>query len=159
MTAFWSVVEVRRRGARVVAPAPRRVVDDHRGGRGLGLRPERLGQRAHQLAQRGLELGRGRRRRAGHEEQGAGLGRVQPAEVGAGAADELPAAVAALAGVDGHAGHAERLEVAAGGALRHLELLGDLRRGDLAARLEEHEDGHQPVGAHRPILAHKPVTR
>ncbi len=74
--------------------------------------------------------------------------------------DELPAAVAALVvSRTGHAGHARGLEVSAGGALRYLELLGDLGRGDLPARREEHEDGHQPVGAHRPILAQAPFTR
>ena len=48
---------------------------------------ERLGQGPHELAQRGLDLGRRRRRRAGHEEQGPGLGRVEPAQVGAAAAE------------------------------------------------------------------------
>ena len=91
------VVEMRWRGAWVPALAPRRVVDDHRGRRRLRLRAERLGQRPHELPERGFELGRGRRRRPGHEEQRVGLGGVEPAEIGAGATDELPAAVAALA--------------------------------------------------------------
>ena len=87
-----------------------------------------------------------------------GLGRVQPAQIRAGAAHELPAAVATGAGVDRHAGDSERLQVPAGGALGHLELGRDLGRGHLAALLEQQEDGHEAVGTHDPILAWNPVT-
>ena len=58
------------------------------------------GRARDELAQRGLHLGSGRRRRAGDEEQGPGLGGGEPAQVGAAAAEQLPAAVAALLGVD-----------------------------------------------------------
>ena len=43
-----------------------------------------------------------------------------------------------------------------GGPLRDLELGRDLGRGDLPARLQVHEDGHEPVGAHVRILARNP---
>ena len=50
----------RRPGRRRAAPFVR--VDDDRGRRGLRVGAERFGQRAHELAQRGLQLGRRRRR-------------------------------------------------------------------------------------------------
>ena len=59
--------------------------------------------------------------------------------------------------VHGQAGHAERFEVAAGRALRHLELGRHLGRGHLATRLEEQENGHEPVGAHAGMFADKPA--
>ncbi len=93
-----------------------------------------------------------RRRRPGDEEQRPGLGGGEPAQVGAAAARQLPPAAAALAGVDRQAGHPERLEVAAGRPLRDLELGGHLGRRDLPARLEQQEDGHQPIGAHGTMI-------
>ena len=74
----------RRPGPGRLVPARR--IDDDGARRRLRRVPERLGQRPHQLAQRRPHLGRGRRRRAGHEEQGPGLGGVEPAEIGAAAA-------------------------------------------------------------------------
>ena len=126
---------------------------DHDGRRRrLGGLPEVLGQRSHQLAERGLHLGGGRRRPR-HEEQGASLVGGEAAEVGATTTEELPASVAALPGVDRQAGHAQRLEVPTGRALAHLELGGHLGRGHLPARLQEQQDGHQPIGSHDAILA------
>ena len=93
----------------------------------------------------------GRRRsrgRAGNQEQGAGLTRGQPGQVGAGAAHEAPAAASALHGVHGHPGHGQGVEVAAGGALGDLQLSGDLCCCHLLALLQQEEDGHQPVGSH-----------
>ena len=87
-----------------------------------------------------------------HEEQGAGLVGGQAAQVGATATGQLPASVAALPGVDRQAGHAQRLQVPARRALAHLELGGHLGRGDLPARLQEQQDGHQPIGSHGAIL-------
>ena len=58
------------------------------------------GQRPHQLAQRRLGLAGDRRRRPDEQEQRLRLGGGQPAEVGAGAADERPAAAAAGLRVD-----------------------------------------------------------
>ena len=149
-------LQLRGRGAGVVRSAPIGRVHDDCGGCRLGVGSERFGEGAHQLAQRGLDLGRRGRRRARDEEQGTGFGRRQAAEIRAGAADELPAAVAARLRVHGHAGHAEGFEVSPRGALRHLELGCDLGRGDLPARLQVHEDGHEPVGAHVRILARNP---
>jgi hypothetical protein len=120
--------------------------------------PEALGQRPHELAERGADLRRGRRRRAGDEEEGTGLGGRQPAEVGAAAAEEPPAAVASLLGVHGEASNAERLEVPPGRPLRHLQLGGDLGRGDLAPLLQEQQHRHQPVGSHGPMIPDEPAN-
>ena len=43
----------------------------------------------------------------------------------------------------------ERLEVAVHGPDRHPEFGGQVPRGRPAARLQEQDQGHQPVGAHR----------
>ena len=108
----------------MLAPAGR--VDHDGVGGGLGVGAERLGQRPDQLAQRGLRLRRHRRGRADEQEQRLRLGRGQPAEVGAGAADQRPAAAPAGLRVDRDAGGGQRLEVAAGGGHGDLELLGEL---------------------------------
>jgi hypothetical protein len=127
--------EMRRRGGRRAIPA-RRVEDD--GGRGgLRARPHGLRQRAHQLAQSRLHLGRHVRGRAGDEEQGLGLGRGQAAEIGAPTAQEGPAPASPTLGVHGYPGHREGLEVTTGRPLRDLELLGELGRGDAAAGLQD----------------------
>ena len=54
--------------------APARRVDDDRAGGGLGVGAERVRQRAHQLAQRGLRLRRHRCGRADEQEQRLRLG-------------------------------------------------------------------------------------
>ena len=105
------------------------------------------------MRKRRLELRRRGRRRPGDEEQRPGLGGVEAGEVGAPAAGQPPPAVAALDRVHRDPGHAEGVEVAAGGALGDLQLLGHLGGGDLAALLQEQEDGHQPIGADGAILA------
>ena len=148
--------ELRRRGPRSGRAPPVGGVDDDRGGRGFGVGAERLGQRAHELAQRGLDLRRRRRRRARDEEQRTRFRRGEAAEIGPRAADELPPAVATGTGIDGHAGHSERFEVPAGGALRDLQLGRDFGRRDLATSLQEHEDGDEAVSAHVRILARNP---
>ena len=71
-----------------------------------------------------------------------------PTEVGAGAADQRPPAAPAGLRVDRDAGGRERLEVAAGGGDRHLELVGQLGRGHPAPRLHEQEGGDESVRAH-----------
>ncbi len=123
-------VEVGRPGPGAAAPAGR-IEDDRRGG-GLGVGPERLRERLHELAQRGLGVGRGGRRRAGDEEEGAGLGGGEPAEVGAGAAQERPSAALAPLRVDRDAGDGERLEVATRRLHGDLQLVGELCCGDPA---------------------------
>ena len=145
------VVEVGWPGCRRTAPAGG-VEHDGRGRR-LGVGAERLGQRLDELAQRRLGLGRGGRRRPGDHEQGAGLGRGQPAEVRAGAADQRPAAALAGLRVDRDAGHGQRQEVAAGGLDGHLQLVGDLGGGDAAPGLEHEEGGDEAIGTHAPIVA------
>ena len=116
-------------GGRPVVPTDR--VDDDGARAASACAPERLRQGTDELAQRGLHL-RGRRRGgAGHQEKGAGLRLGQPAQVGPAAARQPPAAVAALEGVDGHAGHPQGVEVAAGRALGHLQLGCHLGRGHL----------------------------
>lgn len=141
------VEEVRRSGLDPDRPPSLRVYDERRSRR-LGLYPERLRQGMDELAQRRFHGWRDRRGRAGGQEQGADLTRGQPGQVGAGAAHEAPAAAPALHGVHRHAGHAQGVEVAAGGALGDLQLPGDLRCGHLLAALQQHEDGHQPVSSH-----------
>ena len=148
--------ELRWCRTRVGGPAPVGRIDDDGRGRGFGVGAERLGQRAHELAQRGLDLRRRRRRRAGDEEQRTRFRRGEAAEIGPGAADELPPAVATGTGIDGHAGHPERFEVPAGGPLRDLQLGRDFGRRDLATSLQEHEDGDEAVSAHARILARNP---
>ena len=96
---------------------------------------------------------------AGHQEQGPGLVGGEAAEVGATTAEQLPPAVAALLGVDGHTGHRQGFEVASGRALGDLELLGDLGRGDAPLALEDEQEGDQPVGTHVRIFPPKPVRR
>ncbi len=150
-------LEVGRVGGRVVTP-PGRVEDDRRGG-GLGGGAERLGEGLDQLAQGGLGFGGERRRRAGEQEEGSGLGRREAGQVGAGSADQRPAAVPSRLGVDRDPGHRQRLQVAAGRLHRHLELLGHLGRRHPPARLEEQEGGDEPVGAHGPIIPPEVVTR
>jgi hypothetical protein len=120
---------------------------------------ERLGERPHQLAQRPLELRAGARGRAGGQEQGPCLGGAEPAQVGPAATGEAPAPAAALLGVDGEAGHAERIEVSPGGALGHLELGRHLGGGHQPPPLEEQEDGDEAVGTHDDIFLAKPVRR
>ena len=66
----------------------------------------------------------------------------EPREVGAGAAQQAPPAASALHGIHGQPGDAQRFEVAAGGALGHLQLQGDLRCSDLLALLQQQENGY-----------------
>ena len=82
------------------------------------------------------------------DEQRASFGGRRAAEVRAGAADERPAAAPAGLRVDRDAGHGERLEVSAGGALGDLELVGELGRGDTAPRLEDQQGRGEAVRAH-----------
>ena len=83
---------------------------------------------------------------------------AEAAQVGAAPSGEAPATTPAPHAVDRQARHAEGIEVAAGRALGHLQLGGDLGRGHLAPLLEQEEDGHQPIGAHARIFARKPAT-
>jgi len=85
-------VEVGRRRTWTLAAPPGTGVDDDRGDRSLGALPERHGQRPEQLAQRSFELRAGRGGGSGDGEQGAGLSRGEPGQVGARAADQLPPA-------------------------------------------------------------------
>ncbi len=89
-------VEVRGLFARRGDVVPPDRVDDHRGGRGLGVGTELLWQRSGELAQRRLHFGRCRRRRPGDEEQRSRLGSSETAQVGATSTDQLPTSVAAL---------------------------------------------------------------
>ena len=79
-------VEVRRRLRSV--GAPRRRVEDDRGRCRLRGRAERFRERRDQLAEGGLGVGSERGGRAGEQEQSPGLVGGEPAEVGAGAADQ-----------------------------------------------------------------------
>jgi hypothetical protein len=133
-------------------------VDVDRAGRRLGVGSEALRQGADELAERSLDSGR-RRRRAGNHEQCPRLGRRQAAQVGTAATGKPPATVAALHRVHREAGDAERVEVAAGGSLRDLELGGHLSGRHLLALLEQEEDGDQTVRAHTSTLAYKPVSQ
>ena len=145
------------RGDGRAAPAGRVEHDGRR--RRLGVGAERLGQRLDELAQRRLGLRRRRRRRPGDHEQRAGLGGGEPAEVGAGAAEQLPPAALAGLGVDGDAGDRQRLEVAAGRLDRHLQLVGQLGGRDPAPRLQHEEGGHEAIGAHASTISPEVVTR
>ena len=145
------VVEEVRRVHGLRAPAGR--VEDGRARRQLGVGAERLGQRLDQLAQRRLGLRRRRRRRAGDHEQRLRLGLGEPAEVCAGAADQLPSAVATGLRVDRDAGDGQRLEVPAGCLHRHLQLGGELGRRHSTAGLQDEQGGHQSIGTHVTIIA------
>jgi len=81
----------------------------------------------------------------------------EAAEVGAAAAEQLPATVAALLGVDRHPRHRQGLEVAPGRALGHLQLLGDLRGGDVPLALQDEEEGHQSICSHGAMIPSKPA--
>ena len=151
------LVEVRR--ARPGRPAPGGGVEHDGRRRRLGVGAERLRQRLDELAQRRLGLGRRRRRRPGDHEQRPRLGRRQPAEVGAGAADQRPAAAPAGLRVDRDAGDRQRLEVAAGGLDRDLQLVGQLGGGDATLGLEHEEGGHEAIGTHGHSLAREVVIR
>ncbi len=140
-------VEVFGRRTFVRRAVPTRRVDVDRARRRFGVGTEPFGQGAHELAERGLDAGR-RRRRPGDHEQRPRLGRGEAAQVGASATRQSPAAVAALRRVDGQPGHPEGVEIAAGGALGHLELGRHLGRRHLPALLEQEEDGDQTVRAH-----------
>ncbi len=140
-------VEVFGRRAFVRRAVPTRRVDVDRAGRRFGVGSEPFGQGAHELAERGLDARR-RRCRPGDHEQRPRLGRGEAAQVGAPATRQPPAAVAPLHRVDGQPGDTEGVEVAAGGALGHLELGGHLGGRHLPALLEQEEDGDQTVRAH-----------
>jgi len=73
-------------------------------------------------------------------------------------AGQLPAAVAAPAGVDGQAGQAQGLEVTAGGALGDLQLGRHLGGGDLPPGLKEQENRDETVGPHGEIFPEKLAT-
>ena len=72
----------------------------------------------------------------------------QPAEVGAGAADQLPAAAATRLRIDRDPGGRQRLEVAAGSGHRHLQLGGQLGGGHSPAGLHQQQSGDKAVGSH-----------
>ena len=85
-------VEMVRCRRDAVVPSGR--VEDDSAGRRLGLLAEGRGEGLHELAQRSPHFGRGVGR-AGDEEEGPNLVGTQAAQVGAGAAHELPASAAA----------------------------------------------------------------
>ena len=142
LTPFDDRVAQRIEMSRVAARAdssPRGIVDDDRRRRRPGRVAERCRQGLQQLAQRGLGGRRHLRRGADEEEERSRLGLAQSGQVGARAPDELPAAAAAGQRVQRDARGRQRLEVAAGGLDRDLELLGQLGRGHLAAGLQDEE--------------------
>ena len=132
-------------------------VDHDRLRGGGGIRSEALGQGAHELAQRRLRVGVDGCRRPHEQEERPRLGAREPAEVGARAAEQLPAATPSGLRIDRDAGRRQRLEVASRGGDRHLELLRELRGGHPAARLQREEGGDEAVCAHVPILLGKVV--
>ena len=151
-------IEVLGRPAATGRLVPAHRVEDDRGGRCFGRLAKRRRECAHELAERRLHFGCGRRS-SGDEEQRAGFGCVEAAQVGAPAAREAPSAVATGLGVHRYAGHPEGFEVAPGGAFGYFELGGHLGRGHLTPRLQQEEGGNQPVGAHDRIFLYKAVTR
>ena len=71
------------------------------------------------------------------------------------AAEQLEPASRAAVREHGDTRAAERLDVAQDGPRGHLELAGQLGRGDLPAVLQEHQQGHQSAGAHiAPYVIH-----
>ena len=143
-------VQMGRGVDRGTAPAGR-VEDGGRGG-GFGVGPEGLRQGLHQLAECLLGLGGGRRSGTGDQEQHRRLGRRQAAEIGAGATEELPSAVATRTRIDREPGHRQRLEVAPGSLDRDLQLLGQLGGGDAAPRLQHQQGGHESICSHDSTL-------
>nr|WP_246222691.1 hypothetical protein [Phytoactinopolyspora limicola] len=88
--------------------APPSRVDHGSAGGSLGVDPEGLRQRSHELAQGGLRLIGDRRGRADEQKQRLRLDRRQTAEVGAGTTDQRPAATPARLRVDRNAGGGQR---------------------------------------------------
>ena len=80
---------------------------------------------------------------------------VRPLRSVAPPSGQPPAPVAALLRINGHAGHAQSVEVTARRALRHLKLLGHFGGRHLPSGLEKQENGHQTVGAHPPTFQRK----
>jgi len=131
---------------------PVRGVDDHRTSRRLGTGPEGLGEGPHELAEGRFHLGCGRAG-ARHQEQGAGLGGGEPAEVGARSPHQRPTTSPSRLRVHGHARHGQGFEVTTGGPGGDLELLRDLGHCGPPAGLQEQEGGHEAIGTHGPSIA------
>ena len=119
-----------------------------------------LGERGRQRGA-DLELGRGEHRAEAELGGGAGqagqaerlrLVRAEPGQPGAVAVDQLVAAAVPGVAVQRDAGRVQRLDVPVDRADRHLELAGELGRGQAAAGLQQQEDGDQAAGAHVSIL-------
>jgi hypothetical protein len=143
------------RGPLALPGAPCRRVDDHGVRGGLGVGAERAGQGPHELSQRGPHLGRGGGRRPGEQEQRLRLPSGESTEIGAGPAEQLPAAPTTRLGVHRHACGREGLEVATRRGHRDLELACHLRGGHPAAGLHQQQDRHQPVRPHTGSLPQK----
>ena len=123
-------------------------VDHDRLGGSGGIRSEALGQGSHELAQRRLRVGVDGCRGPHEQEQRPRLGAGEPAEIGARTAEQLPAATTTGLRIHGDAGRRQCLEVSTRGRHRDLELLGELRGGHPAARLQREEGGDEAVCAH-----------
>ena len=61
-------------------------------------------------------------------------------------------------GVHRDPGRGQRLQVAAGGGNRHLQLAGQFGGGHPPPGLHEQEGGDEAVGAHVSILRHKALS-
>ena len=141
------VVEEMRSRHRLRAPARR--VEDGRAGRQLGVSPERLGERLDEFAERRLGLRRRGRGRSGDHEQRRRLGLGEPAEVGAGAADELPTAVAPGLRVHRNAGDRRALRGRDAAVFTEISnSAASCGRRDAPTGLQNEQRGHQSIGAH-----------
>jgi hypothetical protein len=141
-----------------LALAPPGGVDHRRGRRRLGVRAERAGSARTSL--RIAAFASSDTAAAGPTSRNSARASVarQPAEVGAGAADERPAAAAARLRVHRDAGGGERVEVPARGGDGDLELGRQLGRRDPPAGLHEQEGGDEPVCAHTRNLPDKVLS-
>ncbi len=148
--------QIAQAGDFVVAGEPARHVQVHQGRaappggvRPLAARhPGREPDLAVRLVQGPVEAQFAQHAGYPQDEQGLGFLGAQAPEREAVAVHEPASAPGPGLGYDGHPGRGQRLEVAVYGPDRHLELgrQGPGRRG--APRLQQQDQGQQPVGAH-----------
>ncbi len=146
---------------RLGGPAPAHRVDEDPPAGEFRAGPLLVGQRRHQLAQRGpdrvpetqSEVGAGR---AGQQhQQRTGLLGGQPGDVGAVARHQGDPAERAADRVDRDSRRRQPFHISHDRPHRDAQPAGELSGGQLSARLEQQHDGYQPVRSHgSKILSH-----
>lgn len=87
--------------------------------------------------------------------RGPRLTRGEAGQVGAGVTDELPTAAATWLHIDRYACRRQCFKVASGGRQRRLQLGRHGRGGHPTARLEQEQQGDEPVSTHASIFSNK----